>query len=408
MSMTEWKETKFGALLAEPVRNGVYKPKPFHGRGVSVVNMGELFAYPRLRTVAMSKIELSEKEKEKSLLKNGDLIFARRSLTAEGAGKCSLVYDLREETTFESSIIRARPDTKKVSPDFIYYYFNSRYGKYLLGTILRQVAVACITGTDLMELTVSVPPIEEHRAIAEVLSSLDDKIDLLHRQNKTLESLSETLFRHWFIEEANSEWETGTLGDLLETLESGSRPKGGIDPDLKEGIPSIGAESVDGLGVYDHSKTKFVTREFFDSMRRGVIREYDVLIYKDGAYVGRKGMFAGGFPFKEFAVNEHVFILRSNGNTNQTYLYFALDQEELSQLNANSAQPGLNQEAMRSFQMVIPPQHKMTDFENVVRPWLVKIFSNCKQIRSLSQMRDSLLPKLMSREVALIGELPAM
>ncbi len=143
-------------------------------------------------------------------------------------------------------------------------------------------------------------------------------------------------------------------------------------------------------------------------MRRGVIREYDVLIYKDGAYVGRKGMFAGGFPFKEFAVNEHVFILRSNGNTNQTYLYFALDQEELSQLNANSAQPGLNQEAMRSFQMVIPPQHKMTDFENVVRPWLVKIFSNCKQIRSLSQMRDSLLPKLMSREVALIGELPAM
>jgi len=325
-------------------------------------------------------------------------------IVARGVGGTGDVKIVPERSYVTNLSLIAEFDPVIVNNEFFYYRFLIENLKYLdSGSAQSQITVQ-----DLNRISISLPPIEEQRAIAEVLSSLDDKIDLLHRQNKTLESLSETLFRHWFIEEANSEWETGTLGDLLETLESGSRPKGGIDPDLKEGIPSIGAESVDGLGVYDHSKTKFVTREFFDSMRRGVIREYDVLIYKDGAYVGRKGMFAGGFPFKEFAVNEHVFILRSNGNTNQTYLYFALDQEELSQLNANSAQPGLNQEAMRSFQMVIPPQHKMTDFENVVRPWLVKIFSNCKQIRSLSQMRDSLLPKLMSREVALIGELPAM
>src|SRR5688500_3381006 len=114
--MAEWREIRFLDLLEEPVRNGVYKPKQFHGNGVGVVNMGELFAYPRFRTVPISRLQLSDKEKKMALLRNGDLIFARRSLTAEGAGKCSLVFDITEETTFESSIIRARPDISKASP----------------------------------------------------------------------------------------------------------------------------------------------------------------------------------------------------------------------------------------------------------------------------------------------------
>lgn len=406
--MSEWKNYRLGEIAditsskrifySEYVSNGVpfYRSKEIIDKSGKREVQTELF---------ISEARFDEINKKFGVPKTNDIL-----LTSVGTLGIPYLVGTGDRFYFKDGNLTwfRNIDNAKVDPKFLFIWLQSKIGKQKLDEVTIGSTQPALTISGLKTIKICLPEVNEQRAIAEVLSSLDDKIDLLHRQNKTLESLSETLFRHWFIEEANSEWETGTLGDLLETLESGSRPKGGIDPDLKEGIPSIGAESVDGLGVYDHSKTKFVTREFFDSMRRGVIREYDVLIYKDGAYVGRKGMFAGGFPFKEFAVNEHVFILRSNGNTNQTYLYFALDQEELSQLNANSAQPGLNQEAMRSFQMVIPPQHKMTDFENVVRPWLVKIFSNCKQIRSLSQMRDSLLPKLMSREVALIGELPAM
>lgn len=217
--MSAWLETVFRDLLAEPVRNGTYKQKEFHGRGAKIVNMGELFTHPRLKNVAMKRVELSDGERMKCLLQEGDLIFARRSLTADGAGKCSIVKEIVEDTTFESSIIRARPDKQKADPDFIFYYFNSPYGKYLLGTILRQVAVAGITGADLMDLTLKVPSsVQVQTAISTVLSSLDDKIELLNRQSKTTEAMAETLFHQWFVEDAQEGWGEKSLSGIANFL----------------------------------------------------------------------------------------------------------------------------------------------------------------------------------------------
>ena len=186
---------------------------------------------------------------------------------------------------------------------------------------------------------------------------------------------------------------------ILETIESGSRPKGGIDSSLIEGIPSIGAESIDGIGSYDYSKTKFIPPDFFSKMSRGIVKDYDVLIYKDGAYIGRKSMFGNGFPYEQCCVNEHVFILRSNNRANQFFLYFLLNQEELKQLNTNSAQPGLNQESMKSLRVSIPGKVEVDRFGELVEPLIDKIFLNCNQSRMLSQIRDSLLPRLMSGKI---------
>lgn len=173
-----WNEVAFGQLLSEPVRNGIDKPKEFHGQGTQIVNMGELFAYPRLRTVAMKRLLLSDSEQRRFGLEAGDLLFARRSLVAEGAGKCSVVLELSEATTFESSIIRARPDKRKANSLFLYYFFNSPSGLHVLDTIRRQVAVAGITGADLSRLKIRLPKVGEQRAIAEILSSFDDKSNL--------------------------------------------------------------------------------------------------------------------------------------------------------------------------------------------------------------------------------------
>jgi type I restriction enzyme, S subunit len=68
----------------------------------------------------------------------------------------------------------------------------------------------------LRRVPITIPPLPEQKAIAAVLSSLDDKIDLLHRQNKTLEAIAETLFRQWFIEEAQDDWEEEKISDLIE------------------------------------------------------------------------------------------------------------------------------------------------------------------------------------------------
>ena len=257
-----------------------------------------------------------------------------------------------------------------------------------------------INRNDLLNFQILLPPLAEQRAIVEVLSSLDDKIDLLHRQNKTLEDMAQTLFRQWFSHGAKKGWETGKLGDILEVIESGSRPKGGVDKNIKMGILSVGAENINGIGNFNFAKSRFIPISFFQKMKKGVVKNYDVLIYKDGAYIGKKAMFGNNFPFKQFAVNEHVFILRANNRANQLYLYFSLEQEELSSLNANSAQPGLNQQAMKSFDILIPPKTIISKFGQIVKPMIDKILSNSSQIHLLEKLRDTLLPKLVGGKVS--------
>ena len=154
-----WELLKFGDLLSEPTRNGIYKPKNFHGRGVKIINMGELFGYPRIAQQPMKRIDLTSSEVERFGVRKGDLLFARRSLVAEGAGKCSIVDQNGEARAFESSIIRARLDFEKCDPEFYFYFFRSQCGLHQLDTIRRQVAVAGITGSDLITLTVPVPPL---------------------------------------------------------------------------------------------------------------------------------------------------------------------------------------------------------------------------------------------------------
>ena len=197
---SEWREFRFEELLEIPLRNGIYKKKEFHGRGSRIVNMGELFAYPRLFDVTMKRVELDEKDRQNALLEEGDLLFARRSLTAEGAGKCSIVKKVSEETTFESSLIRARPNKNTALPDYLYYFFDSPQGRHLIGTILRQVAVSGITGTDLKQLKIPLPSLPRQRSVSDILASLDDKIALNHQINTTLESMAQALFKSWFVD----------------------------------------------------------------------------------------------------------------------------------------------------------------------------------------------------------------
>ena len=166
-------------------------------------------------------------------------------------------------------------DFKGNDEKFIFYFLHTfDFAGFNAGS-----AVPTLNRNHIHEIPVTIPPLPEQKAIAAVLSSLDDKIDLLHRQNKTLEALAEAVWQKMFVEEAEEGWENGQLGDLLDTIESGSRPKGGIDANLTGGVPSIGAENINGLGYYDYSKTKFVREDFFDAMKRGLVRNYDVPLY---------------------------------------------------------------------------------------------------------------------------------
>ena len=129
----------------------------------------------------------------------------------------------------------------------------------------------------------------------------------------------------------------------------------------------------------------------------------DVLLYKDGAKIGRKSMFRKDYPHLMCCVNEHVFILRTENQTLQNYLYFWLDQGFMTQkiinLNSNSAQPGINQPGVNSLPIILPDDNLIKLFNKFTDLTLDQIFCLAKKKLFLQKTRDLLVPKLISGEI---------
>lgn len=195
--MGKWETIPFKKLYLIPSRNGLTRPRSVRGNGFPFINMGELFAYNRISDIETDLVELTLQEREKVTLKNGDLLFARQSLVFEGAGKCSIVINIKKTTAFESHIIRVRLNPLLANPNFYYYYFNSPLNP--IGKIVQQCAQAGIRGSDLDNLKVTFPPLPTQEKIASILSAYDDAIENNNKRIKILEKMAENLYREWFV-----------------------------------------------------------------------------------------------------------------------------------------------------------------------------------------------------------------
>jgi type I restriction enzyme S subunit len=217
-----------------------------------------------------------------------------------------------------------------------------------------------------------IPPLPEQTAIAEVLSSLDDKIDLLHRQNKTLEQLAETLFRQWFVEEAEEGWEVGKVLDLFK---------------LQRGFDLPTQSRIDGpYPVITSSGPNAYHNEY--------------KVKGPGVTTGRSGIIGNVYYIEEdfWPLNTSLFVVEYNLAT-PLFSYFYLKNLDLESLNAGSAVPTLNRNDVHLLETKLPPKSLIQEFDNQAKPIFQKLKSNTLQIRTLTQLRDTLLPKLMSREV---------
>lgn len=141
----------------------------------------------------------------KYTLQEGDIVFSRVGSVDRR------VYVTKDENgwMFSGRCLRVRPDNKKVHPKFLSYYFGQESFKETIRRIAVGATMPSINTTILSEVDVSLPDFDYQLNIASILSSLDDKIDLLHRQNKTLDQLAETIFRQWFV---NHSTRLGKLG----------------------------------------------------------------------------------------------------------------------------------------------------------------------------------------------------
>lgn len=285
------------------------------------------------------------------------------------------------------------------SSDFNYLYYKLKYMK--LNNVSIGAAQPLLTQSLLKELEVKIPKdIKEQKAIADILTSFDDKIELLQAQNKTLETTAQTIFKEWFgkyqiDDELPDGWRVGKLGGIVNI-------KGGTTPSTKNNsywngnINWSSPKDLSNLeGIFLLSTEKKVTKEGLNKISSGLLPK-GTLLLSSRAPVGYLSL-----TNIELAINQgYIAILPGNYLSNY-YMYLWLERNmQTIKSNANgSTFLEISKTSFRNIECVIPTSNILEKFDCRVKAMFEKILSNATQIQTLQKNRDTLLPKLMSGEL---------
>lgn len=330
--------------------------------------------------------------------KPGDILVP----TVGTIGNVALIDEHRGAIAQNLIALRLKTD---VDSRYVFYFLSSPLGRDLLISLDIGGVQPSIKVPHLLDMHISLPPLPEQKAIAAILSSLDDKIDLLHRQNKTLEALAETLFRKWFIEDAESKWPSTTFSEHTEVFRGLSYKGSGLSVE-GVGVPMHNLNSVYEGGGYKYEGIKYYTGDYRD---RHIVMPGDIIVTNTEQghefrligfpaivpdYFGDKGIFS-----------QHIYklILRKETYlTEQFFYYLIMSPQVREQITGATNGSTVNMLAIDGLQQPkfnLPPKDKVLKFSEIVRGYWKKQSANQIQIRTLEKLRDSLLPKLMSGEI---------
>lgn len=175
------------SICAKLPQSGLYKGEEFLGHGLKIVKMGQLFGNELIDdSIDMERMELTNSEIEKYKLTSNDLLFGRRSIVLEGAGKCSMVGELNNPIVFESSILRVSLDPAKAKNSYVYCWLNSPEGMQELHRIRSFTTVAGITGSDLKKAKVPLLSRSKQDEIVQLLENYRTEVVKVERHYETI------------------------------------------------------------------------------------------------------------------------------------------------------------------------------------------------------------------------------
>ncbi|MDD2715256.1 MAG: restriction endonuclease subunit S [Candidatus Wallbacteria bacterium] len=388
--MSEWKECKLGDV-AELINGFAFKSEDFSDRGIPVI---------KIKNVATGKLvvddiqfypfEVSNKLKQFILGKHDILIAMTGSHIHQPSSMVGKVtrYDKPFPALLNQRVGKIFSKNSQVlDEDFLYYLLKQDDVTFDLALNAGGSAnQANISSEQIRNLPVYLPPISEQRAIASVLSSLDDKIDLLHRQNKILEGMAEALWRKMFVEEAAPGWKKGKLGDEM-NITMGQSPSGSSYNENGNGIVFF-----QGRAEFDFRYPQ--TRLYCTEPKR-YAKKFDTLV-SVRAPVGDINMAA-----EDCCIGRGLASVRHKKEfISYTFYKIRSLKHEFDTFEQQGTVFGsIGKDEFNGIDTAIPEENFIHDFEKFAGPIDSKIFSNSIQILSLSTMRDKLLLKLMNGEM---------
>ena len=385
--MSEWKEYKLGEII-QIIGGGTPKtsePKYWNGNipWLSVVdfNNGNKYVYDTEKHITIEGLNNSSTK----LLKRNDIIISAR-------GTVGIVAMIGREMAFNQSCYGIR-NTDLIDKHYLYYLLinsvqelkcNSHGGVF--DTITRET---------FNSIDISLPPLPKQKRIASILSSLDDKIDLLHRENKTLEAMAETLFRQWFIEEAKEDWKEGVISDFAEHYKKSITPQ------------KYPAELFSHYSIPAYDNNKNPANEMGNEIHSNkyVVPARCILFSKLNPHKDKRvWLILDDKQDNAICSTEFQIIYPKHSE----YLYFLygwlINKENYEEISSgvggtSGSHQRIDPKSIFSFNCPNIDLEVIQKYNKIIEPLYIKLTINQQQIRLLTQQRDGLLPKLMSGEV---------
>nr|MBC8362773.1 restriction endonuclease subunit S [Candidatus Desulfatibia profunda] len=287
---------------------------------------------------------------------------------------------------FSGRLLRVRAQENVVNSRFLSFYFSQESFKDTIRMIAVGATMPSINTEILSNVEILLPPLSEQRAIAGVLSSLDDKIDLLHRQNKTLEGMAESLWRKMFVKEADPKWKKGELGDEM-CITMGQSPPGNTYNEENQGMLFF-----QGRAEFDF---RFPQPRLYCTKPKRYAKKGDTLV-SVRAPVGDINM-----AYEDCCIGRGLAAVRHKRNY-MSYTFYKIRslKDDFDSFEQQGTVFGsIGKDDFNNIVIFMPSEKTIQEFEQIAEPIDNKIFTNSVQVRSLSRMRDMLLPKLMIGEI---------
>lgn len=413
--MSNWKKTNLGKVCA--VLSGgtpSTEESSFWNGNLSWITPKDLSGFKHVyieqgeRNITMNGLDNSSAQ----ILPKNTILFSSRA-------PIGYVAIAKKELTTNQGFKNIVCDEKNTHFRFIYYWlkYNSDFIERLSSGSTFSEASASL----MRSLEIDLPPIEEQREIANVLSSLDDKIELLREENKTLEATAQTVFREWFVNfnfpTAEGKPYKSSGGKMIDS-ELGEIPEGWRVGQIKDLINIFSGFAFSSTDFIQNGKYKLVTiknvqdryfvqdiKDTFDDLPSKMpqychLETGDILLSLTGN-VGRICLAVG----ENYLLNQRVAKLQAINEKDSAFTYLLFLQESLFSLlqstASGTAQQNLSPVQTKEIGTIIPSREILDSFGNISNPMIEKINRNNTEIQTLSTLRDTLLPKLMSGDLKL-------
>ena len=380
--MSEWIEYKLvelGTLQRGRSRNRPRYAFHLYGGKYPFIQTGEIRA-------ARKYIREYEQTYSDAGLEQSKL-WEKNTLCITIAANIAELAILSFDACFPDSVLGFIPNKDKANLDFIYYtltHFQRELKHIGEGSVQDNINLGTF-----QDVLFPIPPLPEQKAIANVLSSLDDKIDLLHRQNKTLEAMAETLFRQWFIEEAKEDWEEKSLTQIAVFLNGLACQKYPPKNELEK-LPVLKIKELSS-GISENS----------DWVANDIKSDY-IIEAGDVIFAWSASLMVKVWDGAKCALNQHLFKVSSAEYPKWFYLHWCKYHlaEFISIAVSHSTTMGhIKRADLDAAMVVVPKDNELKEMTEIIEPLFMKQIEISKQIQTLEKLRDNLLPKLMSGEV---------